>query len=148
MPTVATITTVDGVTILLDKFLTPDGRVPDQAMMEEEALTAPGLNGTRYRDVGLQFREFTADIIETAATYDAAVTRCRVWDRMQATIIKLTISNMGSSATYRYTRVHVVSHGIVVRPGSVANAAQPSHAAHLIGPVTLRLMEITAGLNP
>lgn len=147
MPIVATITTTDDIVLLLDKFLTPDGRVPDVAQMTEEELTAPGLDHIRYRDVGRRYRQFTVDTLETCSTYTAAVTRCRVWDRMKATNVKLAISNLGGGA-YAYSRVHVEECIARAVPGAVAGSATPSNAAHVVASVTMRIMDQVSGVNP
>lgn len=149
MPIVATITTADGIVLSLDKFLTPDGRVPDTQMMEEEPLTSPGADGVRYRDVGLQFPVFTVDTIETQSTYTAAVTRCRLWDAMKTTNVGLVITNLGGVVSYRYARVHVSTVRARAVPGSVAgSAAGTTHAAHIAAQLEMQVMTVVPGVNP
>lgn len=149
MTIVATITTASGDVISLDKFLTPDGRVPGFQRMEEEALKAPGVDGVRYRDVGLQYPIFTVDALETATNYTAAVTQCRIYDAMNSKNVRLVISNLGGTSVYTYERVHIRRAIARPVPGVVAgSAAGVSHTAHIVTDFEMQIMQVVAGANP
>ena len=149
MTTVATITTPYGETITLDKFLTPDGRVPDALVTIEEELTAMGVDGRRFRVVSRRFPQFTAQILQTVTDYPAAVRQCRAYDGMVSTNIKLFINNLGSTSAYTYPRVHVWAAAPVARPGKVAGATSyAAHDAYVMVDLTLSLMEVVQGQNP
>ena len=149
MSTVATITTPFGATMTLDKFLTPDGRVPDALVTIEEELTAMGVDGRRFRDVSSRFPQFTAQILQTVTDYPAAVRQCRVYDRMVTKNVKLFINNLGSTSAYTYPRVHVWAAAPVARPGKVAGATSyDSHDAYVMAELTMSLMEVVQGQNP
>ena len=51
MTYVATIYLSDGTNLSFDSFVTDQGRIPDHVQTVEEELTAPGVNGRRFRDV-------------------------------------------------------------------------------------------------
>jgi hypothetical protein len=149
MTIVATITTDTGTVLSLDKFLTGDGRVPDFAQVVEEELTANGVDGRRFRTVSNRYPEFTAAALETAATYAAAVTRCRIYDGMVGQNVKLQITNLGGSTVYNYLRVHVKAATPRAVPGTVAGSASgASHVAHIEASLTMVIMEIISGSNP
>lgn len=148
MPIVATITDEDGTVISFDKFLTPDGRVPDQEQSVEEELTASGVRGRRFRDVSERYPEFQAQTIETSSTYTTAVAQCRVYDRLNAKNVRLVISDLAGSS-YVFQRVHVKSARAVPVPGAVAGStAGSTHAAHIMCNFTMVVMELTQGQNP
>jgi hypothetical protein len=147
---VATITSPDipGGTLSLDKFLTDDGRVPDALVTVEEELTAEGVNGRRFRDVSDRYPSFTVQTIETCTTYVAAVARCRAYDALIGTNVRLIVSDLAGSS-YTFPRVHVSAAVPRAVPGSVAgSAAGASHAAHVACTLSMVVMDVTAGLNP
>jgi hypothetical protein len=148
MTIVATITSDTGTVFSFDKFLTPDGRVPDWPVTVEEELTANGVDGRRFRDVSQRFPDFTVSTLETVATYTGAVTRCRYYDRIVGTIVKLTITNLGGTASYTYDRVHVRAAVPRAVPGAVAGSATPSNAAHIEAALSLVLLDVVSGSNP
>jgi hypothetical protein len=147
---VATITT-ETTTLSLDKFLTPNGRVPDVLVKNEEELTADGVDGRRFRDVSDRYPYFTVSTLETCATYVAAVARCREYDKMAGTNVRLTIANLGGTS-YTFGRVHVSAINPPIPravPGSVAgSAAGASHAAHIVCELSMVIMDVSQGINP
>ena len=147
MTIVATITAEDGTVLSLEKFLTPDGRIPDVAQVVEEELIANGVDGRRYRDISSRYPEFSAQTLETAATYAAAVTRCRAYDRLKTKNVKMAVSIGGTS--YSYPRVHVKSALAIPVPGAVAGSTSgAAHAAHIVCSWSLVVMDVVQGQNP
>jgi len=146
---VATITRpeIPGGGLSLDKFLTEDGRVPDALVMVEEELTAEGVNGRRFRDVSERYPAFTVQTLETCATYAAAVTKCRAYERIVSKNVRLTAS-VGVTS-YVFPRVHVSAAVPRAVPGAVAgSAAGASHTAHVVCLMSMVIMEAPQGLNP
>lgn len=148
MTIVATINAPSGDVFSFDKFLTSDGRVPDQPVVVEEELIAVGVDGRRFRDLGLRYPEFTAMTLETVATYQAGVTKARKYDKLVGQVVTLQITNLGGTATYSYQTVHVKAATPRVVPGAVAGSATPTNAAHIEATLTLVLMDLISGLNP
>lgn len=146
MSIVATLTTQDGLVLFFDKFRTDDGRVPDVLQIQEEELQANGVDGRRFRTINNQYRPFTAQTLETVATYSQGVTRARAYDLIKGQNVRLAIINMGG-AQMTYHRVHVNEVRAVPVPGAVAGAATTADAAHVVCDWRMTVMEVDDGAN-
>lgn len=145
--TVGTITTADGNQYLIDIFRTERGAVEDVAVVEEEELTAPGVDGRRWRTVGNRYRPFTATILQTCLNYVSAVGQAKSYDELIGTLISVSVDLDGS--TYTYPALHVSGVRMRALPGVVAGATNAStHTAYVLGELDLVVVEQEAGVNP
>lgn len=147
MATVATMTATGGWQFFFEKFLTPDGRVPDVSQIIEEELMAPGVDGRRFRTIHSAYRQFSVQTLETEATFAQAITLSRKYDETKGTNVRLTISNLGG-VSLTYERVHVLEVRAVPVPGSVAGATTTSDAAHVVCDWDMVVMENIPQANP
>lgn len=147
MPIVANILTYDGVTLYFDKFLTPEGRVPDFPKVIEEELIARGVDGRRYRLDAFRYPPFSVQTLETASNYAAAISRCRFYDAMIGDNVRLTITNL-AGGTYIYKRMHIIACRAVPMQGVVAGSATVANTAHVMADIDMVVMESEDGVNP
>lgn len=144
---VGTITTATGVQYTIDLFRTERGAVDDIAIPEEEELTAPGVDGRRWRTVGNRYRPFTATILQTCLVYTLAIQQARNYDELVGTLISLTVTI--DDVDYTYPSVHVLAVRVRAMPGVVAGADNASiHSAYVMGELDLVVVEQEAGANP
>lgn len=144
---VGTITTSGSTQRVLEICKTERGAVDDARVVEEEELTAPGVDGRRWRTVGVRYRPFTATIMETATTYTAAVIAARAYDGMVGTTISLSVTL--DSVAYVFERVHVIASSVRAAPGVVAGStAGSTHAAYVMGDLRLVVIEQEDGSSP
>jgi hypothetical protein len=144
---VGTITSADGNQYVIELFRTDRGAVEDVAVVEEEELTAAGVDGRRWRTVGNRYRPFTATILQTCLNYVSAVGQAKTYDEMIGTLIGIDITLDG--AGYTYPDVHVTGVRMRAMPGKVAGAANAAtHNAYVVGELDLVVVEQEAGANP
>lgn len=144
---VGTITDAYSNQYVIELFRTDRGSVEDVSVTEEEELVAAGVDGRRFRTVGNRYRQFTATILQTCASYPSAITTAKSYDDMIGTTIKLNITLTG--VTYNYQRVHVRDARMRCMPGSVAGATNAgAHTAYVMGELDLVLIEVVDGSTP
>ena len=147
---VGTITGPPGsfITISLERFETPEGRVLDANIIEEEELISAGVDGRRHREVGRRYRAFEASTTETTEDYVYAVVLARDIELLIGKDVRLELTNLGGGA-FTYERVHVNNVRAVARPGKVAGSANfATHSASVECAWNLVLKEVVAGVNP
>lgn len=144
---VGTITTAGGEQFVLEVFRTDRGAVEDVHVVEEEELTAPGVDGRRWRTVGNRYRPFKAAIVQTALLYLDAIDLARQYDGMTGSTVALSVTIGG--VLFAYPSVHVLSASVRAMPGTVAGATNAStHGAYVTGELDLVVVEQEEGANP
>lgn len=122
-----------------------DGGWPtDVPLPLEEELRSPGVDGARYRTLGLQEKVFNLSTIVDATAYALAITTAQSHMQLMDGNPVVWSVTMGG-ALYRYLNVHVLNVTPKCNAGPVVGAnALSNSAAWVLTQWQLRLLDTTA----
>lgn len=123
--------TVSGSTIPFLVSNADEGFFSDSAIINEEELMSPGVDGARWRTVYKQFADFELRTVSQATTVAAAITTKRTAER-KFVGKNVTLQAAVNGVTYTMKNVHVKAVKATVIPGPLYGAGVSSANAHVI----------------
>lgn len=132
--------TLSGRTVQFLRFLTEEGFQNEQAEINEEELTTPGVDGRRFRTVLRLHEPTAAETTQDCATYNDAKALKKLYQSFRGRNCILNVNAGGIS--YSYQRVHISAVKAFAHPGKIAGAgASASSAAFVDATWSLVVME-------
>lgn len=123
--------TVSGSTIPFLVSNADEGFFSDSAIINEEELMSPGVDGARWRTVYKQFPDFELRTVSQATSVDAAI---KIKQNAERKFVgkNVTLQAAINGITYPMKKVHVKAVKATVVPGPLYGVGVSSAAAHVI----------------
>ncbi len=118
----------------------PQGFLAEFPSTVEEELTVPGIDGARWRTVGLKHRNFTLRTVSEYVSFTAAVKAAGLMARASG-LCDLEITTV--EKTYLYREVHILGVTPVPRRGLTTGAgASANNLAHVLAEWAITLTNL------